>query len=385
MQRSTQKALLVLENGMIFHGTAFGDTTAEAEGEVVFNTAMTGYQEIITDPSYKGQLITFTYPHIGNYGVNVDDDESAALQAEGMIVREYAKAHSNWRSAKPLGEYLQENNKIGIEGIDTRKLVRVLREGGAMRGIISATETNADKLLERVKDLPSMEGQNLADGVSTEEQYEYDSTQNVPLTFPASQLPADGQEPFKVAAIDFGVKTNILRRLAKHGCDVTVFPSDVSAEAIKAFQPDGIFLSNGPGDPAAVEQAVATIKELIGETPMFGICLGHQLLSLAFGATTYKLKFGHRGANHPVKNIPLNRIEITSQNHGFAVDRDSMSDDLELTHVNLNDNTVSGFRHKTLPIFCVQYHPEASPGPHDSDYLFGEFMSSMEQRRNVLA
>lgn len=370
-------AYLALENGTVLQGWAFGDTNAEAAGEVVFNTAMTGYQEVLTDPSYKKQIVTFTYPHIGNYGVNSFDGESGDVHVEGMIVREYSRVYSNWRAERSLEEYMQEYGIIGIEGIDTRMLVRVLRSEGAMRGIISARETNAATLVKRARAIPSMNGLDLTGLVTTEEELMWLGEKDEPLLLPASGGTA---QPLRVAAMDFGVKRNILRRLSAYGCEVKVFPASASAADILAYQPDGIFLSNGPGDPSAVEHGIATIRELIAsEKPIFGICLGHQLLSLAFGATTYKLKFGHRGANHPVKNLLNNTVEITSQNHGFAVELDSMPDDLELTHVNLNDNTVSGFRHKKLPIFCVQYHPEASPGTHDSDYLFREFIDLMKR------
>lgn len=371
-------AYLALENGMVFQGWAFGDTDAEATGEVVFNTAMTGYQEILTDPSYKGQIVTFTYPHIGNYGVNAYDVESDRVQAEGLIVKEYSQVYSNWRAEQSLGDYLQESGLIGIEGIDTRMLVRVLRSEGAMRGIISAKESNTDTLVARARALPSMSGLDLTGLVTSEESFMWLADKNEPFILPAV---GDETNPLRVAALDFGVKRNILRRLAEHGCEVKVFPATATSQEILAYDPDGIFLSNGPGDPSAVEQGIQTIRELVEERPVFGICLGHQLLSLAFGATTYKLKFGHRGANHPVKNLLNNTVEITSQNHGFGVDIDSMPEELELTHVNLNDNTVAGFRHKTLPVFCVQYHPEAAPGTHDSDYLFDDFVRSMRERQ----
>lgn len=370
-------AYLALENGMVFQGWAFGDTSAEATGEVVFNTAMTGYQEILTDPSYKGQIITFTYPHIGNYGVNSYDVESDQIQAEGLIVREYSRVYSNWRAERSLGDYLQEFGLIGIEGIDTRMLVRILRSEGAMRGIVSAQESNSDTLVARARALPSMSGLDLTGLVTSRESFMWLADKSEPFILPAV---VNGTKPLRVAALDFGVKRNILRRLAEHGCEVKVFPATATAREILDYNPDGIFLSNGPGDPSAVEQGIQTIRELVQERPVFGICLGHQLLSLAFGATTYKLKFGHRGANHPVKNLLTNTVEITSQNHGFGVELSSMPDELELTHVNLNDNTVAGFRHKTLPVFCVQYHPEAAPGTHDSDYLFDDFVRSMQER-----
>lgn len=371
-------AYLALENGMVFQGWAFGDSDAEATGEVVFNTAMTGYQEILTDPSYKGQIVTFTYPHIGNYGVNSHDVESDGIQAEGLVVREYSRVYSNWRAERSLGDYMKEYSVIGIEGLDTRMLVRILRSEGAMRGIVSARETNSDALVARARALPSMSGLDLTGLVTSRESFMWLADKNEPFVLP---VPDNRKNPLRVAALDFGVKRNILRRLGEYGCEVKVFPASATAQDILAYNPDGIFLSNGPGDPSAVEQGIQTIRELVEERPVFGICLGHQLLSLAFGATTYKLKFGHRGANHPVKNLLNNTVEITSQNHGFGVERASMPEELELTHINLNDNTVAGFRHKKLPVFCVQYHPEAAPGTHDSDYLFNDFVHSMKERR----
>lgn len=365
-------ALLALENGMTFRGFAFGDTEAEAQGEVIFNTAMTGYQEALTDPSYYGQILTFTYPHIGNYGVNIHDVESGIMQAGGLIVREYSKIYSNWRASHSLAEFLQLNHKIGVEGLDTRALVRVLRSEGVMRGIISAKETNTDVLIDRARAIPSMDGLDLTGYVTCKEAHLYQETDEPYI------LNVNGYrspKKLRVAAIDYGIKKNILRRLASYGCEIMLFPSNATASDIRAYNPDGIFLSNGPGDPAAVN--IDAVRELITEKPVFGICLGHQILGLALKATTYKMKFGHRGVNHPVKNLLTGGIEITSQNHGFAVDAASMPPEIELTHINLNDNTVSGFRHRTLPIFCVQYHPEAAPGTHDSDYLFRQFVEAM--------
>ncbi len=368
-------ACLALENGMVFHGNGFGDLNAEATGEVVFNTAMSGYQEVLTDPSYKGQMITFTYPHIGNYGVNIHDVESDRVQAEGLIVREYSQTYSNWRATHSLGEYMQQSNIIGIEGIDTRALVRVLRSEGAMRGIISAKQTDDDLLVERARTVPSMEGLDLTGLVTTAQPFvwKHDAAEPLILSVNGYRSPKN----LRVAALDFGIKRNILRRLSSYGCEVTVFPGTTSAEDLRAFDPDGIFLSNGPGDPAAVGYAIETISQLLTEKPIFGICLGHQLLGLAYGATTYKMKFGHRGLNHPIKNLMTGKIEITSQNHGFAVDIATMPPELELTHINLNDQTCAGFRHKQYPVFCVQYHPEAAPGTHDSDYLFRQFIEDM--------
>jgi carbamoyl-phosphate synthase small subunit len=370
-------ALLTLENGMTFRGWAFGDIHAESMGEVVFNTALSGYQEIMTDPSYKGQIMTFTYPHIGNYGVNIFDVESDVIQCEGIIVKEYAKHYSNFRAHTGLGEWMKEHGTIGIEGLDTRKLVRVLRSSGVMRGIISAQSTEKE-LLERVQNVPQMEGLDLTGLVSTKQAYQWQNTDE-PFVQPA----ISSGKRFRVAALDFGIKRNILRRLAAYNCDVTVYPGTTSADDILATNPDGIFLSNGPGDPAATTYAFDTIRTLAAKKPLFGICLGHQLIGLAFGASTYKLKFGHRGANHPVKNMITGAIEISSQNHGFAVDVQTLPDTLEATHINLNDNTLSGLRHKYLPVFSVQYHPEAAPGPHDSDYLFRDFIDLMERHGSV--
>lgn len=377
--RKRVSALLVLEDGTVFAGYAFGDLEAEAVGEVVFNTGMTGYVEVLTDPSYCGQIVTFTYPHIGNYGVTTEDFESDRFQAEGVVVREYSNQYSNWRAEKSLAQWMEENGKIGIEGIDTRALVRHLRSGGVLRGIISAKERDVAVLVERAQRSPKMEGLNLTDRVGTTEPYHWqiDNTALLPLPNVHSS------SVYRVAVIDFGVKRNILRRLALYGCDVMVFPQHAQVEEILAYQPDGIFLSNGPGDPAAVRSGIRLIRHLADKgKPIFGICLGHQLIALAFGARTYKLKFGHRGINHPVKNLLTGEIEITSHNHGFSVDPDTIPDQLEVTHISLYDHTVEGLRHRELPIFCVQYHPEAAPGPHDADYLFAQFLQLMAERQS---
>ena len=355
------KAYLALEDGTVFTGRSFAGK-GEAEGEIVFNTSMTGYQEILTDPSYKGQIITMTYPLIGNYGVNPEDVESKAIHAEAFIVKEYQPVPSNWRSKMTLAAYLEKHNKIGIEGIDTRALTRHLRVRGAMKGIISTRDTDPADLVKRAQESPGLVGRDLVREVTCRE------------AFPWSKGPG-----FTVAVFDFGVKFNILNSLADRGCSVRIVPATTSADEIRALNPDGILLSNGPGDPEPITYAIDTIRELLGEFPIFGICLGQQLLGIALGGRTYKLKFGHRGANHPVKNLRTGKVEITSQNHGFCVDLDSIRDhDIEVTHVNLNDGTLEGMRHRKLPAFSVQYHPEASPGPHDADYLFSDFMEMMK-------
>jgi carbamoyl-phosphate synthase small subunit len=357
----TKSAKLILENGTIFSGISFG-AEGETIGEVCFNTGMTGYQEILTDPSYCGQLITMTYPHIGNYGVNEEDVESNKIHAAGFIVREENVVPSNFKSTQSLGEYLRAQKIVGIQKIDTRMLTRILRDEGAMNGIISTVDLDDDSLLQKVKMAPSMDGLDLARVVTCDKSYKWSKGKH------------------KIAAIDFGIKHNILRLLESHGCDVTVFPATVSATEILNINPDGIFLSNGPGDPAAVTYGIKTVKELLGKKPIFGICLGHQILALALGAKTYKLKFGHRGCNHPVKNLKTGVVEITSQNHGFAVDADSLSENVEVTHLSLNDQTIEGLKYTNLQAFSVQYHPESSPGPHDSRYLFQNFIDMMTEK-----
>lgn len=371
------KAKLMLENGTVFAGESFG-ATGETTGEVVFNTSMTGYQEILTDPSYAGQIVTMTYPLMGNYGVNADDLESARPQAAGFVVKEYSEFPSNFRSESSLGTWLEKHGIIGIENIDTRMLTKMIRSIGAMRGIISTQDSDDESLLAKVKKTPHMTGLDLATRVTTAEMYKWSTVDRTPFALLPAVSPK--QKKWNVVVYDYGVKYNILRRLTSYGCDLTVLPANTPAEKVLATEPDGIFLSNGPGDPAAVKYAILNLKKLIGKKPIFGICLGHQLLALALGGKTFKLKFGHRGANHPVKNLLSGAIEITSQNHGFAVDPGSLnSKDVEITHLNLNDNTNEGFRHRSLPIFSVQYHPEASPGPHDSDYLFAQFIAMLEQ------
>lgn len=360
----TKPALLVLSNGKIFRGSVFG-STGETIGEVCFNTSMTGYQEILTDPSYCGQIVTMTYPHIGNYGVNPDDIESDRIQVAGFVVREASDHPSNFRSRQSLPDYLREQNIVGIQGIDTRALTRVIRDEGAMNGIISSVDPDPDSLLEKVHEAPGMTGQDLAQVVTCKSPKKWSS--------------ASGTVRYKVVALDFGIKHNILRQLAGQGCEITILPAQTAAADILALNPHGIFLSNGPGDPEPVTYAIETVKNLLGKKPMFGICLGHQIMALALGAKTYKLKFGHRGGNHPVKNLLTGKVEITAQNHGFAVDAESLPADAEVTHWNLNDNTLEGFRCTDIPAFSVQYHPEASPGPHDSRYLFEDFTRLMDE------
>lgn len=372
------KAKLALEDGTVFLGESFG-AVKEVTGEVVFNTSMAGYQEVITDPSYAGQIVTMTYPMIGNYGVNPEDLESTKPQVEGFVVKEYFDFFSNFRATRSLGDWLAEHNIIGIEGIDTRALTRRIRTTGAMRGIISTSNLDDEYLVEKARQSPQMKGLDLTQKVTTKAPYEWNKTDQTPfLLKPISGERISGKE-WNVVVYDYGVKHNILRRLTSYGCHLTVVPSWFSAEEVLSLNPDGIFLSNGPGDPAAVGYAIEQIKKLIGKKPIFGICLGHQLVGLALGAKTYKLKFGHRGGNHPVMNLRTRTVEITSQNHGFVVDPDSLDPDvIEVTHTNLNDGTNEGLRHKIYPLFSVQYHPEASPGPHDSDYLFQQFIESME-------
>ncbi|MFM8771997.1 MAG: glutamine-hydrolyzing carbamoyl-phosphate synthase small subunit [Candidatus Kapaibacterium sp.] len=370
------KAILALENGMTIEGTAIGAVGAECSGELVFNTAMSGYQEILTDPSYKGQIVTFTYPHIGNYGVNPDDVESDGIQAAGLVVHELSPVVSNYRATQSLESYLEEFGIAGIEGVDTRMIVRILRSEGAMRCVVAHGDAlDPQELVERARAVPSMNGLDLTPLVTTQQPYQWNGAPTGEWDY-RPEVAGNGPRK-RVVALDFGVKRNILRRLHHFGCDVTVVPATTAAEQILSMEPDGVFLSNGPGDPAAVTIAIETVKGLLGRKPVFGICLGHQILSLAVGASTYKLKFGHRGANHPVKNLRTGAIEITSQNHGFAVDPDSLPQRAEMTHVNLNDHTCAGIALKDVPAFAVQYHPEASPGPHDSDYLFEQFVSMM--------
>jgi carbamoyl-phosphate synthase small subunit len=381
------EALLALEDGRTFKGKSFG-AEGEVSGEIVFNTSLTGYQEILTDPSYAGQIVVLTYPLIGNYGVNPQDAESLRPFAEGLVVREIAEVPSNWRQQTSLPDYLREQGILGISEVDTRALVRHIRTHGAMRCMISTRDLDADSLVRKTRSQREMMGQDLVKEVTCEESYSW-KERTVDLFPTGKEVSRNAtlkkeEPPFKVLAFDFGIKHNIMRLLVDHGCDLTVVPARTSASRILDLNPDGIFLSNGPGDPEPVTYAVDTVRQLLRKKPIFGICLGHQILGLALGGRTYKLKFGHRGGNHPVLRTPTGQVEITAQNHGFAVDIDSLPPaEVELTHLNLNDQTLEGFRHKTLPVFCVQYHPESSPGPHDSRYLFEEFKSLMRQHRKT--
>jgi carbamoyl-phosphate synthase small subunit len=396
-----KKALLALADGTLFEGVSFG-AEGEAVGEVIFNTSMTGYQEVLTDPSYKGQMVVMTYPLIGNYGVNPEDIESKAPAVEGFIVKEASACPSNWRSTQDLDSYLKDHGVVGIQGIDTRALTRHLRDYGAMEGVVSTRDFDPDSLVAKAKASPGLIGRDLVkevactspyawtegtwqlgkgyieQGIGSRVQGEGKKPQMDLFTEPSTLSP----KPYSVVAYDCGIKWNILRKLVEVGCHVMVVPPDTSAATVLSMAPDGIFLSNGPGDPEGVPYLVANVRKLIGTKPIFGICLGHQILGLAFGGQTYKLKFGHHGGNQPVKDLTTGKVEITTQNHGFAVDIASIPDkEVELTHVNLNDRTVEGMRHRRLPIFSVQYHPEASPGPHDASYLFQRFVGLMAGER----
>jgi carbamoyl-phosphate synthase small subunit len=375
-------AILALENGRCFRGRSVG-APRDTAGEVVFNTSLTGYQEVLTDPSYAGQIVTMTCPEIGNYGVSADDGESRTPQVAGFVIRSESPIASNWRAEGTLRDYLTKHGIVAIADIDTRALTKTLRSAGAMRGVIATGSDlpSTEELVARAKAIPSMEGSDLVKDVTCKETFEWTGG-NDGTGFEEFVGPIERRERrFKVAAYDFGMKWNILRRLAAHGCDVTVYPATTPASELLKSSPDGVFLSNGPGDPAVLDYAIDNTKELVNAgLPVFGICLGHQIVGLALGAKTYKLKFGHRGGNHPVKDLASGRIEITSQNHGFAIDPDSVPHDVQVTHLNLYDGTVEGLKHVSKPVFCVQYHPEAAPGPHDADYLFAQFVDAMDKK-----
>jgi carbamoyl-phosphate synthase small subunit len=368
------KALIALEDGTVFEGASFTGP-GEAVGEIVFNTSMSGYQEILSDPSYKGQIVTMTYPLIGNYGVNLHDMESARVQPEAFLVKEYNSMPSNFRSEDNLSNFLKQHNILGVQGVDTRAVTRHTRNAGALKGVVSTEDLNPESLVQKAKDWPGLIGRDMVQEVTCKEPYCW--TDSGPA--PGNKFSKAQQGQYKVVAIDFGLKYNQLRLLSERGCGVQVVPAYTSVEEILAMDPDGIFLSNGPGDPAGLPAIVQTVRGLLGQKPIFGICLGHQILGLAYGATTYKLKFGHRGANQPVKDLFTDKIEVTSQNHGFCVDINTIDPDLvELTHINLNDGSLEGMRHKKYQAFSVQYHPENAPGPHDSIYLFDRFIEMMQ-------
>jgi carbamoyl-phosphate synthase small subunit len=378
------KAILALEDGRTFPCQSFTGP-GETGGEIVFNTSMTGYQEVLTDPSYSGQMVTMTYPLIGNYGVNPEDIESDKIQVSAFLMREYQGFYSNYRAVSSLADYLQDQGILGLEELDTRALTRHIRNAGAMRAFISTQDLDPLSCVERAREIPSMVGQDLVKNVTTHVPYNWRNGK--PVFFDPNDISLDRNiwkykgKKYSVVAFDFGIKYNILRCLESQGFEIVVVPATTDAETIKTMEPDAIFLSNGPGDPEPVTYAIDTIQKLIGYAPIFGICLGHQLLGLALGGKTFKLKFGHRGANQPVKNLLTGRIEITSQNHGFAVDTDSLTgENIEITHINLNDNTLEGFRHKEYQMFTAQYHPEASPGPHDAAYLFDEFKAMIKKK-----
>jgi carbamoyl-phosphate synthase small subunit len=373
------EAVLALEDGRVFRGRGYG-ASSKRFGEVVFNTSLSGYQEILTDPSYAGQIVILTYPHIGNYGTNSLDSEASQPYAEGLVVREISETASNWRSEDEISNFLAHHNVPIISDIDTRALVLHLRKYGAMRGVLSTLGGTDAELVAEAKSSPSMVGLDLASRVTTPTRYEW----NKPSDIITSNRPLESADArFHVVAYDFGIKQNILRRLVDSGCSVTIVPASTSAREVLDLKPHGVFLSNGPGDPEPVTYAARAVRDLMGRVPVFGICLGHQIIGLALGGKTYKLKFGHHGGNHPVLNLETTKVEITAQNHGFAVDPDSLNtNEVVLTHRNLNDDTLEGLRHKSMPLFSVQYHPEASPGPHDSAYLFGNFVKIMEEFKN---
>ena len=374
------EGILALADGRTFRGTLFG-AIGEAEGEVVFNTSMSGYQEVLTDPSYCGQMVVMTYPLIGNYGINLEDFESDRPHLSAFIIKELSGIPSNWRSRETLDEFLKKHNVVGFQGIDTRALTRHIRDHGAQQAVISHNLSNPEALVQRAKESPKMEGKDLVQQVTCNNPYEW-SEGDWDLRTGYSQISHNGhKESFFVVAYDFGIKRNILRRLTQVGCKVKVVPATTPAATVLEMKPDGVFLSNGPGDPAAVTYAIQNVRDLVGKVPIFGICLGHQILNLALGGTTYKLQFGHHGGNQPVMDLNRRKVEITSQNHGFAVDDKTGNDDVEITCINLNDQTVEGMRHKKYPVSSVQYHPEASPGPQDSSYLFQDFVTMMKENR----
>jgi carbamoyl-phosphate synthase small subunit len=378
------KAVLALADGKVYEGEAFG-APGEVEGEIVFNTSMSGYQEVITDPSYCGQMVVMTYPLIGNYGINPEDFESERPYLCGFIVREVSGIPSNWRSTGTLSDFLKQYGVVGIQGVDTRALTRHIREKGAQQAVLSTITTDHKTLIEKAKNSQGLVGRDMVKEVTCREPYEWTEGEQ-PLTRleqgpSTGPVPRGEEKPFFVVAYDFGVKRNILRKLIHSGCSVRVVPASTPWQEVLDMQPDGVFLSNGPGDPAAVPYAIENIQNLLGKTPVFGICLGHQILTLALGAETYKLRFGHHGGNQPVMDLKSGKVEITAQNHGFAVKENSIGKEAEVSSLNLNDKTIEGIRHKTLPVFSVQYHPEASPGPHDSDHLFDEFFQLMKKNR----
>jgi carbamoyl-phosphate synthase small subunit len=368
------KALIALEDGTLFEGQSFTGP-GEAIGEIVFNTSMSGYQEVLTDPSYTGQIVTMTYPLIGNYGINTDDMESAAVHPMAFLVKEYNRIPSNFRSTMTLANFLKKFGVLGVEGFDTRALVRHIRTAGALKGIVSTKDLDHHSLVERARSWSGLIGQDMVQRVTCREPFGWTDSGPVPGSN-FSTVQSQAGNPLKIIAFDFGIKYNQLRILTEKGCQVQAIPATTDAQTVLAMKPDGVFLSNGPGDPAGVQGWVETIKELLGQVPIFGICLGHQMMGLAFGGTTYKLKFGHRGGNQPVKDLTTGHVEITAQNHGFCVDQNSLDpDEVEITHINLNDGSVEGMRHRKYPAFSVQYHPEHAPGPHDSLYLFDRFIT----------
>ncbi|MGL1930663.1 MAG: glutamine-hydrolyzing carbamoyl-phosphate synthase small subunit [Desulfotalea sp.] len=374
------KAIIALEDGTIFEGKSFTGR-GEAIGEIVFNTSMSGYQEILTDPSYTGQLVTMTYPMIGNYGINPEDMESSSVHPKAFLVKEYNGMPSNHRSTQTLASFLEEFGVLGVEGFDTRALVRHIRTAGAMKAVVSTDDLDHQSLINKAKNWTGLVGQNMVERVTCKEPYGWaNNAPQLGTNFTTAKAINSTEKPLKVVAFDFGIKYNQLRLMTEKGCAVQVVPATTDSQTILDMNPDGIFLSNGPGDPEGVQGVVDTVKSLLGKKPIFGICLGHQILGLAYGASTYKLKFGHRGGNQPVKNLRTGKVEITAQNHGFCIDTDSLpANDVEVTHINLNDNSVEGMKHKTHPAFSVQYHPEHAPGPHDAMYLFDDFIEMMKK------